>query len=64
LDEERVLVLVGWWGRGKRSGVEVGETGAKGAQLFYLGDGKVTRLVTYLNRERALAELGLTTEST
>ena len=58
LDDERILVLVRWWG-GKRSGVEVGETGAKGAQLFYLGDSKVTRLVTYMNRDRAFTDLGL-----
>jgi ketosteroid isomerase-like protein len=59
LDHERILVLVRWHGRGKRSRVQVGETRATGAQLFHLGAGKVTRLVTYLDRERALADLGL-----
>ncbi|TMK97822.1 MAG: hypothetical protein E6G34_08995 [Actinobacteria bacterium] len=59
LDSERILVLVRWHGRGKRSGVQVGETGAKGAHLFHLSANKVTRLVTYLDRERALAEVGL-----
>jgi hypothetical protein len=59
LDSQRVLVLVRWHGRGKRSKVQVAETGAKGAQLFDLAEGKVTRLVTYLDRERALADLGL-----
>lgn len=59
LDDERILALVRWHGRGKRSGVQVSETGAKGAQLFHLSDGKVRRLVTFLKRDRALAELGL-----
>jgi ketosteroid isomerase-like protein len=59
LDGERVLVLVRWHGRGKRSGVQVGETRALGAQLFHLQGGKVDRLVTYLERERALADLEL-----
>jgi hypothetical protein len=57
LDGERVLVLVRWHGRGKRSGVQVGETRALGAQLFHLASGRVDRLVTYLERERALADL-------
>jgi ketosteroid isomerase-like protein len=59
LDDERILVLVRWHGRGKRSGVQVGETRARGAQLFHLSAGKVSRLVTYLDRQRALAELAL-----
>jgi ketosteroid isomerase-like protein len=59
LDDERILVLVRWRGVGKRSKVQVGETGAKGAHLFHLGDGKVRRLVTYLDGERALADLGV-----
>jgi ketosteroid isomerase-like protein len=63
LDNERILVLVRWRGRGKRSGVEIGETGAKGAQLFSLRDGKVTRLVTYMDRDRALADLVVTPET-
>jgi ketosteroid isomerase-like protein len=63
LDNERVLVLVRWRGRGKRSGVEVGETGAKGAHLFHLAEGKVRRLVTYLDRDRAFVDLGLALET-
>jgi hypothetical protein len=63
LDDERILVLVRWRGRGKRSGVDVGETGAKGAQLFCLGDGEVTRLVTYMDRDRAFTDLGLASEA-
>ncbi len=40
----------------------MGQLGVKGAHLFHLHDGKVTRLVAYGDRERALTELGLTPE--
>jgi ketosteroid isomerase-like protein len=59
LDAERVLVFVRYSGRGKTSGVDVGAFGATGAQLFCLRDGKVRRFVRYLDRDRALADLGL-----
>jgi ketosteroid isomerase-like protein len=59
LDDERLLVLLHWDGRGKTSGLELGEMRAKGASLFHIRDGKVTRLIAYLDRERALADLGL-----
>jgi ketosteroid isomerase-like protein len=58
LDGDRVLVLVHDSGRGKASGLEVGQTRA-GANLFHVRDGKVTRLFVYFERERALADLGL-----
>jgi hypothetical protein len=32
---------------------------SEAASLFHLRDGKVTRLVLYVDRERGLAELGL-----
>jgi ketosteroid isomerase-like protein len=59
LDAERVLVLAHFSGRGKTSGLDVGEMRARGASLFHLKGGNVTRLVLYLDRERALADLGI-----
>lgn len=58
LDRERVLVLYRWTGRGKASGVDLGDVQAKGANLLHIRDGKVTRLVGYFERDRALADLG------
>jgi ketosteroid isomerase-like protein len=63
LDEERVLVLAHVSGRGKTSGFEVGRAPAKGANVFHIREGKVTRLVLYWDRERALADLGLASET-
>jgi ketosteroid isomerase-like protein len=59
LDDERVLVFHRFRGRGRTSGVEVGPTGAKGACLFCVANGKVTKLSLYSVRDRALADLGL-----
>jgi hypothetical protein len=59
LDGERVLALVHLSGRDKASGVQLGEIRTKAANLFHIRDGKVTRLVLYADRERGLAELGL-----
>jgi ketosteroid isomerase-like protein len=58
LDDERVLMLIHWGGRGKTSGVQLGQVLTKGAELFHVRDSKVTRLVIYWDREHAL-ELGL-----
>jgi ketosteroid isomerase-like protein len=62
LDGERVLVLFRVFGRGKTSGLELGQFQQGSASVFHVRDGKVTRLVTYLDRDRALADLGLTLE--
>jgi ketosteroid isomerase-like protein len=59
LDEERVLMLNHFSGRGKTSGVEIGHLRARGAGLFHIRSGRVTRVVLYWERERALADLGL-----
>jgi ketosteroid isomerase-like protein len=63
LDDERILVLMLHCGRGKRSGLDVGQTGTKkpGANVLHVRDGRVTRIVLYWDRERALADLGIST---
>ncbi len=53
LDDERVLVLTYATGRGRTSRLE---TAQERANLFHLRGGKVTRLVAYWDRERAIAE--------
>jgi ketosteroid isomerase-like protein len=63
LEQERVLVLHRWSGRGRTSGVELGQMSAKAATLYHARDGKVTRIVHYFDRERALADLGLPSEA-
>jgi ketosteroid isomerase-like protein len=59
LDGERVLLLSSYSGRGKRSGLEVGQMRTDAAMLFHVRDGKVTRFVGYWERDRAFADLGL-----
>ncbi len=59
LDDEQILVLVRFSGRGKTSEVEIGHVHTEGANLLQVRSGKVTRLVFYWDRERALADLGL-----
>jgi ketosteroid isomerase-like protein len=62
LDHERVLVLNRVSGRGKVSGLELRQlTG--GASLYHVRSGKVTRLVVYLDRDHALADLGRSSEA-
>jgi ketosteroid isomerase-like protein len=60
LDRERVLVLTYASGHAKASGLEIGQMRAN---LFHVRDGKVTRLVAYWDRQRALADLGLVAQS-
>jgi ketosteroid isomerase-like protein len=59
LDGERVLVLQRLIGRGKTSGLDLEQLQPQGAVLFHIRDRKVTRLVGYFHRERALEDLGL-----
>jgi ketosteroid isomerase-like protein len=56
VDDEQVLVLQHNSGRGKSSGLPMW---AEAAIIFDLRDGKVTRCVGYMDRDRALADLGL-----
>jgi ketosteroid isomerase-like protein len=59
LDGERILVLHRPTGRGKTSGLEVGQLRGEGTYLFHIRGCVVTRLVAYFDRDRALADLGL-----
>jgi hypothetical protein len=62
LDAKRVLALLHVYGRGKTSGVDTTQTYAKAAVLFCLDDSKVTKLIQWWDRDRALADLGLAPE--
>ena len=59
LDNGRVLVLDHRSGCGKTSGLELGQMRTQSAHVFHIRDTKVTKLVIYLDRDRALADLGL-----
>ena len=59
LDGDRILALVRRSGRGRVSGVDLSKMRSKGAALWHLRDGKVTKMVLYFDREHALADLGL-----
>lgn len=59
LDSERVLVLNQFFGRGKTSGLELERTRTNAAAVFHVQGGKVTKLVLYGDRKRALADLGI-----
>jgi ketosteroid isomerase-like protein len=60
LEGDCVFVLAHFSARGKTSGLGIRQTWTKGATLFHISHGKVTRLVSYHDRDRALADLGLT----
>jgi ketosteroid isomerase-like protein len=59
LDGNRVFVVAQGSARGKASGISVGHEWTKGAAAFHIRDGKVTQVVIYLDRDHALADLGL-----
>jgi ketosteroid isomerase-like protein len=61
LDDERVLVLDHSSGRGKTSGLEIGQM-SDAANLFHVRGGKVSRLVLYFDRKQAMTDLGLSPE--
>jgi ketosteroid isomerase-like protein len=62
LDDERVLVLTRSTAQGKAGGLVVGHMRTKGAALYHVRGGKVTRLVYYWDRDHALADVGLAPE--
>ncbi len=59
LDDGRILVLDRRSGRSKTTGLDLATMRTQGARVFQIREGKVTRLVLYLDRDRALADLGL-----
>jgi ketosteroid isomerase-like protein len=59
LDDERVLVLLRFDLRGKTSGVGLDASWTRGAEIVHIKQGRVTRIVKYFDRDRALADLGL-----
>ncbi len=59
LGEERILVLARFGGRGRTSGLEIGQVWTKAASVFHIRNSLVTRLVVYTDYRRALADLGL-----
>ena len=61
LDGERVLALARTSGaQGRTSGIHINEVGGwRHAALFEFRHANVTRLVVYVDRDRALADLGL-----
>jgi ketosteroid isomerase-like protein len=56
LGADRVLAFATGTARGKRSGVELR---LAATNVFDIANGRVTRVITYHDRDRALAELGL-----
>jgi len=59
VDDERVLALYRFSGRGKGSGLDLGPMGMEGACIFHVRNGNVARLIVYVDRARAFADLGL-----
>jgi hypothetical protein len=61
VDAERVLVVVRAEGRGRTSGIEHRDVPAtrRSADVFRVQSGRVTGIDVYVDRDRALADLGL-----
>ncbi|HEY2435815.1 MAG TPA: hypothetical protein VGH93_01445 [Solirubrobacteraceae bacterium] len=59
LDDERVLELSRVVARGKASGLDLEHVQSKPANLLHVRDSKVSKVVIYLDRDRALADLGI-----
>jgi len=60
LDDGRILVLTRGVARGSASGLDTDEMRSEAAALIHVRDGRVTRLIISWDRDRALADLGLT----
>jgi ketosteroid isomerase-like protein len=59
IDDGRILVLLHNSGRGRESGIELEEISAKSANVFTIREGRVTKLVLYWDRDRAIEDLDL-----
>ena len=59
LDDGRVLILLRNQGRGRGSGIDIGEISVKSANVFTIRGGKVTSLILYWDRDLAISDLGL-----
>jgi hypothetical protein len=60
IDEQRVLVLFQFHGRTKAGGLELGQIAGRNATVLDIEHGAVRRLAVYWDRDRALADLGVT----
>jgi hypothetical protein len=58
LDAERVLVLLHSSARATASGLELDAVSTQHAQVVHVRDSKVTTILVYYDRDRAVAELG------
>jgi hypothetical protein len=54
-----ILAFTTFGGRGHASGIELPRGLARGASVMYVRDARVTKVVLYMNRDRALADLEL-----
>jgi ketosteroid isomerase-like protein len=62
LDAERVLAFTYGRGRGKTSGLEVGQVASKAVDVWHIQNGKVVRFVVYFDVQHAVVDLGLPPE--
>ena len=59
IDEERILVLASFGGRGKASGIDASGGTKPSLALYQVRNGRVIRHVVYMDRDLAFADLGL-----
>jgi hypothetical protein len=63
VDDERILVPIKYGGCGKTSDLSLADMQGPGSLVFHIRSGKVSKLVYYWDRDRALADLGLAPEA-